>query len=176
MVYFEIAWLCRKNSTQWNLTPKYFENKYMNNKITTKKFLLKAIKKYSRMKKKLTDAKYFPRNWYAPKSPKIIKIMWRKLASIGANIYPKKSNICRSMIVSCKDKKELKSEWFFYMLSCLHGKIDKKRCVWKRKSFSHGHWRMIEIGRKIINYLDNKKWFVDSQNNSVNQNRKQKKI
>lgn len=29
--------------------------------------------------------------------------MWRKLASIGANIYPKKSNTCRSMIVSWKE-------------------------------------------------------------------------
>lgn len=69
--------------------------------------LPKAIKKknQTRLRVKLTDARYFPRNWYAPKSPKIMKIIWRKLARMGANIYPKKSNICRSMMVSWNEIK-----------------------------------------------------------------------
>lgn len=46
--------------------------------------------------------------------PNITKIIWKKLAKIGAHIYPKKSKICRSMIVSWKIGERKKNIKYVY--------------------------------------------------------------
>lgn len=88
------------------------------------------------MKLQLTDIRYFGLNWYAPKNPKIMKIMWRKLARIGAHMWPKKSNTCRSIIVSCKVNKKLISNLSINLIIRLLLLIESKTLIQTHKIVS----------------------------------------
>lgn len=52
---------------------------------------------------RLTVVIYFGLYWNAPKKPKMMKIIWKKLSKIGIHKKPRKSKTCFSIIVSYKE-------------------------------------------------------------------------